>query len=178
MSGSLTWALSDARKRALLIHCLGAEGQRLFYTLTVSDDKYDTALQAIRTFFEPKVNMVDKRYRFCQRGQHHGETTDQYVATLKELAATCEFGTMEEEIIRDELVEKTNSTHIRECLLLEVDLTLKKAVTIAGQIENAVAEAKVMSKPADDTVQAQRYQLFQCHCALSIFLLLLSRKQS
>lgn len=56
-------------------------------------------------------------------------------------------------MIRDQLVEKPNSTYIRERLLLEVDLTLKKAVTIGGQIETAVAEAKVMSKPADDTVQ-------------------------
>lgn len=60
--------LSDTRKRALLIHCLGAEGQRLFNTLMVSDDKYDMALQAIRTFFKPKVNMVAERYRFRQRG--------------------------------------------------------------------------------------------------------------
>ena len=101
--------LSEARKRALLIHCLGAEGQRLFYTLTVADDKYDTALQAIRTFFEPKVNVVAERYRFRQRGQRHGETTDQYVAALKELAATCDFGDIEEEMIWDQLVEKTNS---------------------------------------------------------------------
>ncbi|KAL1256635.1 hypothetical protein QQF64_012180 [Cirrhinus molitorella] len=81
----------------------GAEGQRLFYTLTVADDKYDMALQAIRTFFKPKVNVVAELYRFRQRGQRHGETTDQYVAALKELAATCEFGSMEEEMMRDQL---------------------------------------------------------------------------
>lgn len=38
-------------------------------------------------------------------------------------------------------------------LLLEVDLTLQKAVTIASQIETVEAEANVMSKPADGTVQ-------------------------
>lgn len=99
------------------------------------------------------MNVVAERYRFRQRGQWHGETTDQYVAALKELAATCEFGAMEEEMIRNQLVEKTNSNRIRERLLLEVDLTLKKAVTIASQIETAVAEANVMSKLADGTVQ-------------------------
>ncbi len=32
-------------------------------------------------------------------------------------------------------------SRIRECLLLETDLTLQKAITIAGQIESAVAKA-------------------------------------
>uniref|UniRef100_A0A8C1RTY5 Uncharacterized protein n=1 Tax=Cyprinus carpio TaxID=7962 RepID=A0A8C1RTY5_CYPCA len=142
-----TTELPNARKRALLIHCLGAEGQRLFYTLTVSDqgdDTYASALSAIREFFVPKVNVVAERYRFRQRSQRAGETTDQYVAALRELAATCEFGAMEDEMIRDQLVEKTNSSRIRERLLLEVPLDLKKAVTVARQIETATAEAKAM----------------------------------
>ena len=67
--------LPEARKRALLIHCLGAEGQRLFYTLTVADDKYATALEALSDFFTPKVNVVAERYRFRQRSQRPGETT-------------------------------------------------------------------------------------------------------
>lgn len=94
--------LSEARKCGLLIHYLWAEVQRLVYMLKVTDDKYNTALQAIHTFFEPKVNVVAERYRFCQRGQWRGETTDQYVMALKELPATCEFGTMDEEMIRDD----------------------------------------------------------------------------
>ncbi|KAL7839056.1 hypothetical protein SRHO_G00257140 [Serrasalmus rhombeus] len=149
--------LSDARKRALLIHCLGAEGQRIFYTLTVADDKYATALTAIQDFFVPKVNVVAERYRFRQRSQHTGESTDQYIAALRELAATCEFGAMEEEMIRDQLVEKTSSTRIRERLLLEVPLDLKKAMTIARQIETAVAEAKVMMGAADGAVHAVQH---------------------
>ncbi|KAJ8364836.1 hypothetical protein SKAU_G00136670 [Synaphobranchus kaupii] len=143
--------LPDARKRALLIHCLGAEGQRLFYTLTVADEKYDTAREAIQNFFTPKVNVVAERYRFRQRSQRPGETTDQFVAALKELVTTCQFGTMEEEMIRDQLVEKTNSARIRERLLMEVPLTLSKATTIARQIETAVTEAKAMCKGAADS---------------------------
>lgn len=38
--------LPEARKHVFLIHCLSTGGQRLFYTLTVSDEKYDTALEA------------------------------------------------------------------------------------------------------------------------------------
>ncbi len=62
--------LPNARKRALLIHCLRAEGQRLFYTLNPrdqGDDTYSSALSAIKDFFIPKVNVVAERYRFRQR---------------------------------------------------------------------------------------------------------------
>lgn len=83
-----------------------------------------------------------------------GETTDQYVAALYELVATCEFGTMEDEMIRDQLVKKTNSTRIGERLLLEVPLDLKKAVTVTRQIETATVEAKAMIVSSNNSVQA------------------------
>ena len=84
-------ALSDARKRALLIHCLGTEGQRIFYTLPVDGDTYSAAVGAITTFFMPKMNIVFKRYKFRQRAQRPGELTAQFVATLREIAVNCEF---------------------------------------------------------------------------------------
>ncbi len=46
--------IAEKRKRALLIHCLGTEGQRIFYTLTVANDGYETALTALRAFFVQK----------------------------------------------------------------------------------------------------------------------------
>lgn len=118
--------------------------------MTVADDKYDTALKAIEDFFIPQVNVVAERYRFRQRSQRPGETTDQFTAALKELVTTCQFRTMEEEMIQDQIVEKTNSTRIRERLVLEVPLTLTKALMIARQIETAVTEAKAMCKGAID----------------------------
>lgn len=57
---------------------------------------------------------------------------------------------MEEEI-RDQVVEKTNSVRIRERLLLEVPLTLTKALAIARQIETALSEAKAMCKGAAES---------------------------
>ena len=58
--------LSDPRKRALLLHCLGTEVQRLFYALPVDGDTYSAAVGALTAFFMPKVNVVFKRYKFRQ----------------------------------------------------------------------------------------------------------------
>ncbi len=46
-----------------------------------------------------------------------------------------------DDMIRDQIVEKRYTSRIRERLLLETDLTLQKAIPIAGQIESAVAKA-------------------------------------
>lgn len=69
--------LVETRKHALLIHCLVVEGKRLFYTLKVANDKYDIVLKAIEDFLIPQVNVAEC-YRFRQRSQRPGETTDQF----------------------------------------------------------------------------------------------------
>lgn len=48
-------------------------------------------------------------------------------------------------MLRDQLVENVNSHGIRERLLLEIDLTLNKAITIATQMEAAAEQAKMIS---------------------------------
>jgi len=66
-------------------------------------------------------------------------------------------------MIRDQLVEKTSSARIRERLLLEDKLTLEKAMAIAAQIENAVAEAKIIASSrgaAEDVVGMVRGHTF------------------
>ncbi|XP_075774672.1 uncharacterized protein LOC142826315 [Pelodiscus sinensis] len=146
--------ISEVRKHALLIHCLGAEGQHIFYTLPLADDKYETALTALKNFFVPKVNVVANCYRFHQREQKPGETIMQYVASLRSLIVTCDFGNMADEMIRDQLIEKTTMLRVRERLLLEPQLPLEKAITIATQIESAIAEAKIMSMDTGGPVQA------------------------
>ncbi len=137
---------SAERKRALLIHCLGTEGQRIYNTLPLTADTYNGSLQALKQFFSPKLNVVSERYRFRQRGQAVGESTDHYVAALREMVRTCAFGDMEHEMVRDQIVEKTCMPRIRERLLLEPELTLEKSLTIARQIEAAVADAKVIAE--------------------------------
>ncbi|CAL9706462.1 unnamed protein product [Knipowitschia caucasica] len=138
-------AWPDARKRAVLLHCLGPEGQRLFYTLPDQGDSMDSAMAALEKHFVPKVNVVACRHTFRQRVQRSDETAIQYVAALRDLAASCAFGTMEGEMIRDQLISNTYLSAVRDKLLLEDNLTLDKAVTVATQVEAAVKNATLLT---------------------------------
>ena len=101
------------------------------------------SLLALQTFFTPKVNVVAERYRFQQPAQAMGESMDHYVEALRELVKKCNFSAMENEMLRDQIVEKTCLPRIRERLLLEPELILDEALTLARRIEIAVTDANV-----------------------------------
>ena len=148
--------MPEKRKRALLLHCLGSEGQQIFLTLPDTSVTYKSACEALPAFFVPRMNVVAERSRFRQRVQRQGESTVQYVAALRDLLLNCDFGALADDMIRDQIIEKTSSSRIRERRLLETDLTLLKAITMASQIETAVAEAKAMASATEATVQVVR----------------------
>ncbi len=48
----------DIRRRAVLLHCLGTEGQRIFYSLPSIGTTYKDAEAALKAYFVPKTNIV------------------------------------------------------------------------------------------------------------------------
>ncbi|XP_034065890.1 uncharacterized protein LOC117542374 [Gymnodraco acuticeps] len=128
----------DTRVRATLLHSVGTEAQRIFYTLTETGTTYNHAVTALWAHFVPKVNVIAERHKFRQRAQRHDETIAQYVSALREMIVLCAFGNAEQDMLRDQIVEKAYSGRIRERLLLEDKLTLDKAIQTANQVETAV----------------------------------------
>ncbi len=73
---------------------------------------------------------------------------------LTELASTCKFGFLTDELIRDQLIEKTTVQRIRERFLMEPDtLPLERAVTLSAQIEEAIAEAKMIENRTPSLIE-------------------------
>lgn len=137
-----------------LLYSLGFEGQRIFYSLPDTGDTFPSAVAALEKHFTPKVNVVVKRHAFRKRTQAPHKTIAQYVATLRDLASKCGFDDKTDEMIRDQLIEHVINPSIRERLLLEPDLSLDKAVTIATQVESAVQQATTITADSRAPVQA------------------------
>ena len=148
-------SLPRDRKKAILLNLLGTEGQRLFYTFPNADTlTYDESVKGLKAHFQATVNVVAERYRFRSRAQLNGEPIDTWVAQLRELSSNCEFGSMKDEMIRDQLVEKVLNPQVREKLLQESGLTLEKAIIIARQMEVAKREAAELSASCSSDVRA------------------------
>lgn len=141
-------------REQLFSTALEPEGQRLFHSLPDTGDTFASAVAALERHFTPKVNVVAERHVFRQRKQAPHETITQYVAALRELASKCGFNDNTDEMIRDQLIEHLNNPSIRERLLLEPDLTLDKALTIAIQVESAVHQAKAIVSDSSVPVEA------------------------
>ncbi|KAJ8375478.1 hypothetical protein SKAU_G00060580 [Synaphobranchus kaupii] len=140
--------LSAAWKRAMLIHCLGIEGQRIFKTLGAAADYADCVRLLAGHFTAPK-NVILQRILFRQRKQRAGESVHQYVADLRGLASACKFGALQDEMIWDQLAEHTNDPKIRERLItVPDDLTLTKAIEIEFKVESAAEFASQLASHA------------------------------
>ena len=136
---------NDARKKAMLIHCLGLEGQRIFKTLGHAPD-YKTCVELLSAHFAAPKNVIMQRILFRQRKQRVGESVHQYIADLRSLASYCKFGALENEMKRDQLAEHTTSAKIREKLITSPDdLTLTAAIEVAFKVESAAGFASQLA---------------------------------
>ena len=147
--------ISPKVSKALLISCLGEEGQRIFNTLPPvvkreSDTEFDVILCQLDQFFEPKTNVIVERFSFRQRGQQVGESTAEYVSVLRGLAKFCAYGEMEDELIRDMVVEKTVHPRLREKYLLDSALTLDKVLSLGEAYERSLQQASLMTGQGHD----------------------------
>lgn len=143
--------------KALLLSHLGEEGQRVYDTLPPApklegEDEFQFCLRQLDSHFKERVNVIVERFTFRQRPQLSTESTAEYVSVLRGLAKTCSFGSMEDELIRDVVVEKTIHSKLRDRFLQDSELTLDKVLTISEAYERSVRESNLMSSHDHITV--------------------------
>ena len=153
---------------ATMLHCLGPSVQRIFTTLPGDKSSLKEARLVLEGYFAPKRNVVAERYRFRSRQQYANEPIDVYLTALRELIKTCEFGELEDEMLRDQIVEKCFSRRLKERLLSQDDLDLAKAVKIARNTENAVNEARLLhdrqlNEPLENVQRVHAGRKFSCY---------------
>ena len=84
---------------------------------------------------DPKPIVIAERFKFHKAEQQESESIRDFLARLKKLAETCEFGGYREEAIRDRFVCGLEERTIQRKLLAVVDLTLQTAVERACAAE-------------------------------------------
>ena len=127
--------IPELRYRALLLHCLGAQGQRVLGTLGPAPT-FAKAVELMKAHYPAPKGVLLRRVIFRRRRQRPWESVERFAAELGKLATMCQYGALQDEMIRDQLILHTKSDLIRQRLLLENnDLTLKAALNLAVQVE-------------------------------------------
>ena len=144
----------DDVQRATLLHRLSPAVQRIFNTL--SGKRMHQSFAEVKTvldsYFAPKRNVVAERYKFQSRGQRADEPIETCLTRLRELAKSCDFVTLEEEMIRDDqMVEKCACKTLRQKLLQQEKLDLSRAIKLARSEENATQDSLLIASGTKET---------------------------
>lgn len=110
----LASGITDSKqKRAVLLHLAGQEVQDVFATLQDTGEDYNTALQRLTAYFEPKKNVPFKRHIFRSAARMPDEPLNAFATRLWQLVKSCDYGERASEMIRDQLVDKCYSLDLR-----------------------------------------------------------------
>ncbi|CAG2245497.1 unnamed protein product [Mytilus edulis] len=135
------------QKYALLLHTAGMNVQDIFFTLPegAGEGAYEKAVSALDAYFTPLSNAPYERSIFRSMIQSSSETIEQYITRLRQRADTCDFGNQNaiDERIRDQIIDKCLSHHLRRKLLEKGrTLTLANVRSIAKAMEDSERQAK------------------------------------
>ena len=160
--------IPDGKQVPIFLNVVGSTTYNLLRSVLAPGNPKDKSLvemmQAFRSHFQPKRNVIAERFRFHGRNQMAGESVAQFVAELRRLAARCEFGEYLKEALRDHLVCGLRSEPAQRKLLGEGGaLTLQRAIELAQTMEFAKEQAQSLHGSSDlsvDRVEQRRQELF------------------
>ena len=137
---------------AVLLTCIGEEANEMLdgfkFEAGENRNDIDIVLAKFKQFCVGSTHEAFESYRFHSRTQEPSESIDTYVAELRRLAKGCRFEDQEDRMIRDRILMGCKSDQVREKLLEDASLTLKKAIDICRAHEASHNKLQAMSKDA------------------------------
>ena len=143
-----------AQQKAVFLNTIGSEAFRIYKSLEVPTGQNPELLRTVLNMFDEYAtqytSVICERYVFNTRNQKSDESLDAYIRSLKDLAGTCNFGGVREELIRDKIVCGLKDNTLRKRLLREKNLTLAKTIDLCRG-EDLEATLRHMQGIAGDT---------------------------
>ena len=144
---------------ATLLTIMGKECYQVYENLPLTiDERKDSKaiLEKLGQHFEPQRNTIYERYIFNSASQEDQETFEQFLNRLRKLAATCDYGTLLDELLRDRIVVGIRDNATRARLLRETKLTFAKSVDICRTSEAAAMQLQKMETKKEESVHAMK----------------------
>lgn len=140
----------DEKRVATLLTMVGRDALRVYNTFKWTEKseskKIETVVNKFEEYCNPKCNETYERYIFNNRKQEEGETIDDFVVSLKTLSENCNYGTIQESLIRDIMIIGLRDDRLRESLLRDPDLTLETALNRARAAESSQIQNRSLNK--------------------------------
>ena len=129
---------SEERQISTLLYCMGEKAEDVLRSTAISDEnlkKFGKVIDQFDEFFKVRKNVIFERARFNRRSQLEGESVEEFITALYQLVENCDYGTLQDEMIRDRIVVGIKDSTLSQRLQMDADLTLEKAKTTVRQRE-------------------------------------------
>ncbi|XP_068206283.1 uncharacterized protein [Palaemon carinicauda] len=155
-------SLTPAEQRSVLASVLDEDWTRtLRYGLSFpADADLETILNAMESHLRGQRNVIVDRREFYLRKQETGESFDDFLCGIREIAAFCDFcSSCMDNRLRDRIVVGTGDEQALKRMLEEKDLNLQKAVDICRASESANENsATIRGMIPDNISKVSRYK--------------------
>nr|XP_050038485.1 uncharacterized protein LOC126535743 [Dermacentor andersoni] len=156
---------ADARKKALLRHCVGEGVYDRFRflpdcptqattatsmtqtTQSPSTPEYDAARAKLSAYFAPRVNSTFAIYKFRQAQQNVGEPLDAFYARLRQLSRHCNLENVDAKV-QNQIILATTSSRLRKYAVLH-SLTLPDLLKQGRMLEDVERDVSEIEKNVD-----------------------------
>ena len=131
--------VDDQLKKTLFLSIAGLEMRRLVNGLTITDDKFESIIIAIKKFLKPVTNIILERHRFFGLQRNESEDIASFLVRLRRQSKLCNFANEEidsvsNQLVRDQLIKGLNNSKLTEHILAAVNLSLNDTVSRAEAI--------------------------------------------
>ncbi|XP_060076924.1 uncharacterized protein K02A2.6-like [Ylistrum balloti] len=137
-------------RTATFLTCIGADALEIFegFEFETEDQAKDINLviQKFDTFCVGKTNETYERYCFNKRDQEQSENIDTYVSILRTLAKTCNYGALEDDLIRDRMVIGIRDNNTRKKLLQDAKLKLNTCIDVCRASEKTSKQLREITQ--------------------------------
>lgn len=147
-----TTGKSEKIQVARLLNLLGSDGLQLYRSIKRSDDEKETVgsiLAHLENYCIPKINEIMEHFKFFTRKQLIDEKIDKYYAELRILVKTCNFGTIEDNLLRSQIVLGVANKELQTRLLRD-DLTLDKVIKLCQAVEQDENNSKLLDNQSKE----------------------------
>ena len=132
------------------LYCMGSKSESILNGLGRSNDDmndYKKVTDAFKNYFSPRKYIIYERSRFFRRDQQSGETVEQYVRALNDIADRCDFSNRSEQMRDRIVVGISDMSCSREMQKMDVnELTEEVAIRMARQSEQVDQNIKELSR--------------------------------
>ena len=156
-------SIGEDKKVAVLLSSMGPETYRvlsdLLYPVKPKEKNSKELANCLQSRFSPPVLKIAERFKLMKRTQRGNEDVSRYATALRQLAVTCQYGAFLDDALTQCFVCGLINSGVQRRLLLEQELTFKKAVELATALEKADLQSGKFHKIEDsnhvNTVQAR-----------------------